>query len=105
MLNGVTKVVMTKADVLDSFDELKVCVNYSIEGQETDRVPFQLMQVNMKPEYKSFNGWNIDTTAIKNSNDLPAEMQQYISFINQYIKAPVSYVSNGPQRDQVIAVA
>lgn len=105
MLNGVTKVVMTKADVLDSFEQLKVCVNYSIDGRETDRVPFQLMQVNMKPEYKSFNGWNIDTTAIKNSNNLPLEMQQYISFINQYIKAPVSYVSNGPQRDQVIIVA
>ena len=104
MLNGVTKVIMTKADVLDSFKELNVCVGYSIGGERTDKVPFQLMQANMKPEYKMFDGWNTDTTALKDSNDLPAEMQQYINYINQYIQAPVSYVSNGPQREQIIKI-
>jgi adenylosuccinate synthase len=104
MLNGVTKVIMTKADVLDSFKELNVCVTYNIEGKQTDQVPFQLMQVNVVPGYKAFEGWNCDSTSLKNSEKLPGEMQRYISFINQYVKAPVSYVSNGPQREQIIKI-
>ena len=74
MLNGVTKVIMTKADVLDSFKELNVCVNYCIGGKETDRVPFQLMQANVIPAYKTFEGWNSDTMCIKNSGNLPVQM-------------------------------
>ncbi len=104
MLNGVTKVVITKADVLDSFKELNVCVDYKINGNKTDKVPFQLTHVNVEPGYKSFNGWNCDSTNLKTGNILPDEMQRYISFINQYIGAPVSYVSNGPQREQIINI-
>ncbi|MBS1746885.1 MAG: adenylosuccinate synthase [Bacteroidetes bacterium] len=102
MLNGVTKVVMTKADVLDSFKELNVCVNYSINGVESEQVPFQLMQSDIKPAYKAFDGWNCDSTVLKTGNKLPEAMQRYIQFINQYIGAPVEYVSNGPQREQII---
>jgi adenylosuccinate synthase len=104
MLNGVTKVIMTKADVLDSFKELNVCTEYIINGNKTDKVPFQLMHVNALPEYKNFAGWNCDSTSLKNGDNLPVEMQRYISFINQYIGAPVSYVSNGPQREQIIKI-
>lgn len=102
MLNGVTKVVMTKADVLDSFKELNVCVNYTINGKETEQVPFQLMQSDIKPSYKTFEGWNCDSTVLKTGNKLPDAMQRYINFINQYIGAPVAFVSNGPQREQII---
>ncbi|MEP6465290.1 MAG: adenylosuccinate synthase [Parafilimonas sp.] len=104
MLNGVTKVIMTKADVLDSFKELNVCTSYIIDGKKTDKVPFQLTQVNAHPEYKEFSGWNCDSTILKNGDNLPDEMQRYISFINQYIGAPVGYVSNGPQREQIIKI-
>jgi adenylosuccinate synthase len=104
MLNGVTKVIMTKADVLDSFKKLNVCVAYNIDGKQTAEVPFQLMQLNVSPEYKAFPGWNCDSASLKNSEKLPVEMQHYIVFINQYIKAPVSYVSNGPQREQIIKI-
>jgi len=104
MLNGVTKVIMTKADVLDAFKELNVCTSYSIGEKQTDKVPFQMMQLHIKPNYKMFRGWDCDITSVKNSNNLPAEMQQYIAYINQYIKAPVSYVSNGPQREQIIKI-
>jgi adenylosuccinate synthase len=79
-------------------------VTYNIEGKQTDQVPFQLMQVNVVPGYKAFEGWNCDSTSLKNSEKLPGEMQRYISFINQYVKAPVSYVSNGPQREQIIKI-
>ncbi len=104
MLNGVTKVIMTKADVLDSFKELNVCTEYSMNGQPTAQVPFQLMYSKIEPFYKAFEGWNCDSTTLETGNKLPVEMQRYISFINQYIGAPVGYVSNGPQREQIIKI-
>jgi len=105
MLNGVTKVIMTKADVLDSFKELNVCTEYLINGKPSDKVPFQLTHLTVEPEYKTFSGWNCDSTTLKNGNNLPVEMQRYISFINQYIGSPVTYVSNGPQREQILKIA
>ena len=72
--------------------------------KQTDKVPFQLTHAPVKPEYKTFEGWNCDSTALKNGDNLPDEMQRYISFINQYIGAPVGYVSNGPQREQIIKI-
>lgn len=104
MLNGVTKVVMTKADVLDSFKQLDVCTAYNINGEQTDKVPFQLTQFDVNAQYKNFDGWNCDSTTIKNGQKLPVKMQHYIEFINQYIGAPVAYVSNGPQREQIIKI-
>ncbi len=102
MLNGVTKIVMTKADVLDTFKELNVCTSYILKGKKTEEIPFQLMQTEVIPEYKNFKGWNCDTTCLDKKENLPEAMQQYVNFINQYIKAPVSYISNGPQREQII---
>jgi adenylosuccinate synthase len=102
MLNGVTKVVMTKADVLDSFEELKVCTAYNVDGKETEEVPFQLTRVKTEPLYKNFAGWNTDSTKIKDAAELPQNMSTYIDFINQYVGAPVKYVSNGPGREQII---
>ncbi|MEP6846402.1 MAG: adenylosuccinate synthase [Panacibacter sp.] len=104
MLNGVTKMVMTKADVLDSFDELKVCTAYNVDGKETEEVPFQLTRVQLEPLYKTFRGWNIDCTQIKDAANLPENMSTYIDFINQYVGAPVKYVSNGPGREQIVSL-
>ncbi|HEX5155270.1 MAG TPA: adenylosuccinate synthase [Parafilimonas sp.] len=104
MLNGVTKVIMTKADVLDSFKKLNVCTEYIINGKPSDKVPFQLTHATVEPEYKTFDGWNCDSTSLKSGHNLPGEMQRYISFINQYIGSPVSYVSNGPQREQILKI-
>jgi len=104
MLNGVTKMIMTKADVLDSFKELNVCTEYTINGKQTKKVPFQLMQAEVNPGYKTFNGWNCNSSELKNDDKLPDEMQRYINFINQYVGSPVSYVSNGPQREQILKI-
>jgi len=104
MLNGITKVVMTKADVLDSFKELSVCIGYGIDGKIIDEIPYQINRLQIKPEYKLFNGWNTDTTTIKNATNLPNDMSNYINFINQYIGAPIKYVSNGPEREQIITL-
>lgn len=102
MINGVTQVVMTKADVLDSFAELNVSTAYNVNGTETDEVPFQMVGARLSPVYKMFDGWNTDTTQIKEAAKLPANMSTYIDFINGYIGAPVKFVSNGPGREQIV---
>ena len=104
MINGVTQVIMTKADVLDAFEELKVCSSYSIDGKQTKEVPFQMTRMQIEPVLETFKGWHTDTTGIKKSADLPASMTSYIDFINNYIGAPVKYVSNGPGREQIVHV-
>lgn len=104
MINGVTQVIMTKADVLDSFENLEVCTAYNINGKETKEVPFQLARVKVDPVLASFKGWNIDTTQMKTAAELPKEMNNYIDFINNYSGVPVKFVSNGPGRDQIVTL-
>ncbi len=104
MINGVTQMVMTKADVLDSFDELKMCTSYLVNGEEKQEVPFGISKIKIEPILKSFKGWNSDTTAAKDSSNLPATMIDYVQFINQFVNAPVKFVSNGPGREQIVAL-
>lgn len=104
MINGVTKIVMTKADVLDSFEELQVCTAYNANGKNTEEVPYQMTGIDLKPVYKSFKGWKTDSTALKVEKELPAAMQQYVQFINQYLGVEVNYISNGPGRDQIVSL-
>lgn len=102
MINGVSKIIMTKADVLDSFGELNVCTAYNLNGKQTQEVPFQMSGIEIEPVWKSFSGWNTDTTGIKEAASLPETMSTYIDFINNYVGAPVKFVSNGPGRDQIV---
>jgi adenylosuccinate synthase len=104
MINGVTKIVMTKADVLDAFKELQVCTGYTINGKETREIPFQMDRLKPEPIYKQFSGWNTDTSKEKSFSGLPSTMKTYVDFINEYLGVRVEYISNGPGRDQLIAV-
>ncbi len=104
MLNGVTQIVMTKADVLDAFEELNICTSYKIGDKETNEIPFQMMHAPIVPKYKSFNGWNTQTSSIQQAGELPVEMKDYIGFINKSLNTNVSYISNGPGRDQIIKI-
>ena len=104
MVNGVTKIIMTKADVLDAFNELNVCTAYMINGKSTKEVPFQMTRASIEPELVRFNGWKKDISAVKLEKDLPEAAQNYITFINQYLGVPVSWISNGPGRDQLIKI-
>ncbi len=105
MINGVTQLVMTKADVLDSLETLEVCTNYKIDGNETNEVPFQIQRSNLEPVYKKFKGWKTDITSIKKFNNLPAEMSSYINYINKNLGIPVNFISNGPDSDQIIVAS
>ena len=102
MINGVTKIIMTKADVLDSFKELKMCTSYVVNGVPTKEVPYQISKATIEPVYQKFEGWNIDSTSIKKATDLPGTIKNYVEFINGFVGAPIKYVSNGPGREQII---
>jgi len=104
MINGVTQLVMTKADILDGLGELKVCHGYKINGEEKNFVPFQMNKVDIEPQYKTFEGWKTDITAVKNYQEMPAAMNTYIDYLNDLIKVPVKYISNGPGREQILSV-
>lgn len=102
MINGVTKIVMTKADVLDSFGELKVCTAYKVGGETTNEIPFQMSRLQIEPLLESFPGWKSDTTSLKKYGDLPGKMKEYVEFINKFLGVKIAYISNGPGRDQLI---
>lgn len=104
MINGVTKIVMTKADVLDTFSELKMCTSYIVNGVATKEIPFAICKATIEPVYQSFKGWNMDTTAMKQSAQLPETMLGYVEFINNFAGAAVSHISNGPGREQIVQI-
>ena len=102
MINGVTKIIMTKTDILDTLPELNVCTSYKTNGEEKNYVPFQMTQVKIDPVFKSFAGWQTDITAMSEYDSLPQNMKNYIDYINKFLKVPVKFISNGPGRDQII---
>jgi adenylosuccinate synthase len=104
MINGVTKIIMTKADILDSFEELKACTAYNINGKQTQEVPFAISKVTIDPILETYKGWHCDTSIIKDAANLPQHMSTYINFINGHVGAPIKYVSNGPGREQIVAL-
>ena len=103
MINGVTQIVMTKADVLDSLTELMVCKSYMINGEENKNIPFQMQRLKIEANYVSLNGWNTEISAIDNFTDMPEMMKKYIQYINEYLGVPVKFISNGPARHQIIS--
>jgi adenylosuccinate synthase len=102
MINGVTQVIMTKADVLDGFEALSVCTSYKIDGKETSQIPFQMLRFPIHPVYTPLKGWNQTTSGITEEAGLPQAMKDYVQFINARMGVPVGYISNGPGRDQII---
>ena len=102
MINGVTQLVMTKADILDGLQQLKVCNSYKINGEEKNYIPFQMNRVDIEPLYKDFEGWNTDITGINDYISMPGQMKTYIGYLNDYLKVPVKYISNGPGREQIV---
>ena len=101
MLNGVTELIMMKADVLDDFDTIKVCVGYEIDGEVVEHFPFELND-DVKPVYVELPGWKTDLTKIKNQNEFPEELNNYINFIEDEMGIPITIASVGPNREQTI---
>lgn len=101
MINGVTQLFMTKADVLDHFDTIQVAVAYQIDGQATTEFPFDIDR-EILPIYRSFKGWKTDITHSTSCDDLPAELIEYMNFIEQEVGVPIRIVSVGPDRSATL---
>jgi adenylosuccinate synthase len=101
MINGVTELNMMKADVLDTFDTIKVCTSYKVNGELTDQMPFDLTET-VEPVYMDMKGWKTDLTGLANGDTLPTELQEYISYIEEATGVPISVVSVGPDREQTL---
>ncbi len=101
MLDGVTELIMMKADVLDTFDTIKVATGYKVDGVETDQVPYDTY-AEIEPIYKEFKGWNKDLSQITREEELPFEFMNYVRFIEKELNVPISVISLGPDRVQTI---
>ena len=101
MLNGVTELIMMKADVLDQFENIKICMGYEINGEVTEKFPFELND-GVTPEYVELPGWKTDLTQLTSQDEFPEEFNNYINFIEEQVGIPISIASVGPNRAQTI---
>lgn len=103
MLNGVTQLIMTKTDVLDSFETIKIATAYKVNDEITDQFPYALDE-KIEPVYTELPGWKTDLTGIRDKAQFPDELQAYIRFLEKELKIPVKFVSVGPDREQIIEI-
>lgn len=101
MISGVTKLIMTKADVLAGFDVIRAAVGYQLDGKRLDQLPFSL-NGEIKPIYHDFAPWSGELSALRRYQDLPVALKRYIEFIEEYVGVPVAIVSLGPDRQETI---
>lgn len=102
MLNGVTDLFVTKPDVMNDFDEIKMCTHYEIEGEKTDEIPYEFNAVEIKPVYVSYPGWKQELSGAKKYNDLPARLQEYLYAIEKITGVNIMAVSISPDRKDVL---
>lgn len=103
MINGVTKLIMMKSDVLDGFDTIKACTAYEIDGKETRDFPYSIDDsARVRPVYRELPGWKADMTVMTSPDQFPKEFKDYISFLEGELGVPVAIVSVGPDRKQTI---
>ena len=102
-LNSLTELAITKLDVLDTFDVVKICVAYEIDGVRVDKMPYHQSDFHhAKPIYEEVPGWRTDLSKATEPGHLPAEAQRYLDLIEQQVGVPISLVSTGPGRDQYV---
>ena len=101
MMNGVTALIMMKSDVLNDFEKLKVAVAYKVDGKETTEFPYEV-NGEIVPVYKEFEGWNCNINGIRNYDQFPTRLKEYIEFIEKETGVPVKIVSVGPDREETI---
>lgn len=102
MLSGLTDLIVTKIDVMSGFAEFKACTDYEVNGKNTQELPYDLGQENLKPVYKTFPGWKKDISHIHNFDELPSEITEYVAFLENYLQVPITILSTGPGREEFI---
>jgi len=103
-INGVTKLMMMKSDVLSGFNSIKVCTSYEYRGSNINYLPYDISDSSLKPIYEEFNGWGEDITKIREFKDLPINLKKYISYLEKELEIPITIVSVGPDRTETIIV-
>jgi adenylosuccinate synthase len=99
MLNGVTQLIMMKADVLNIFDEILACTAYQLpDGSITEQIPFDSVNMDIKPIYKTLKGWKTDLTGIYDFDKMPQELKDYTTYLEKELGVPITYVSTSPDR-------
>ena len=101
MVNGVSQLIMMKSDVLDTFDTIKACVAYKMDGVETEEFPFDICET-VEPVYVEMAGWKTDMTKMTLENEFPEEFNAYVSFLEDELCVPIKIISVGPDRAQTI---
>ncbi|MEO5787916.1 MAG: adenylosuccinate synthase [Gelidibacter sp.] len=101
-VNGVTKLIMMKGDVLSGFETLKVCTSYNYKGKEIHHFPYNIEPENVTPIYTEFEGWNEDLTEMTDAANMPKALVDYIEFLEKELEIPITIVSVGPDRKQTI---
>ena len=104
-ISGINGIALTKLDVLDDLDQVKMCISYELDGNKIDYLPAAVDdQLRVKPIYKTFKGWKTSTKGIKNFNDLPENAKKYISELEKFIETKVSSISTSPERNDTILI-
>ena len=104
MLNGVTEMVMTKADVLSGFETIYACTHYKYQGETIDYMPYDINAVKAEPVFEAIDGWKEDLTGIRKPSEIPAKLQEYINFLEKHLGVPIKYLSVGPDRVQTLTL-
>jgi len=105
MLSGVTQLIVTKADVMDEFDPVKVATAYRVDGKETREFPYDICDQQIEPVYETFEGWDRPIAECHNAEDLPQKFRDYCKFVEDYLQTRIAYISNGTGRDQLIEIS
>jgi len=104
MINGVTKLIMMKADVLDTFEKISVCTHYDYLGEKIDYMPYEIITNKPEPILKEVEGWNQDLTSITSKEEIPSGLAKYIAFLEEELQVPITILSVGPDRKQTIVL-
>lgn len=104
MLNGVTELVMMKADVLDTFETIKICTHYKYQDEIIDYMPYDINTIKPEPVLDEIKGWNKDLTGIRSIAEIPTELNNYIAYLEKALEVPIKYLSVGPDRTQTITL-
>lgn len=102
MLNGVTQLIMMKADVLDGFDAIYACTHYVHNGETIDYMPYDIISIQPKPVLKAIEGWKTDLTKITTTDQIPSQLANYIKYLEDELQVPIQYLSVGPDRNQTL---
>ena len=102
MINGVTQIAMTKADVLNDFETIEACTAYEYNGQRSEQIPYDLCNTAITPIYQQVKGWNTDLRKFNNYGELPKEFMDYLQFVEERLGVPVSMISTGPERERLV---